>query len=54
MADGCHTRESTLGIKQNMEAVMRAAIAGLSSAEMQVGLKKQAVDAPYAALQAGR
>ncbi len=51
MADGCHTHEVTLGIKQNTEAVLRASILGLSSAEMQVGLKKQAVDSAYAALQ---
>src|SRR5947208_3533620 len=52
IADGCHTHETAIGIKQNTEAVIRAAIAGLGTAEMQVGLKKQAVDDAYTALQA--
>jgi hypothetical protein len=52
IADGCHTCEAAIGIKQNTEASIRAAIAALSSAELQVGLKKQAVDAAYTALQA--
>lgn len=52
MADGCHTHELTLGIKQNTETVLRASILGVSSAEMQVGLKKKDVDDAYTALQA--
>jgi hypothetical protein len=49
MADGCHTLEVTIGIKQNTEAVIRTAIGVLSTAELQVGLKKQAVDDTHTA-----
>lgn len=52
IADGCHTHEATLGILQNTEAVIRAAITALSSAETQAGVRKNAVGAAYAALQA--
>lgn len=52
MADGCHTHETTIGILRNTEAVMRAAIAALSTAETQLGLKKSAVSTAYDALQA--
>ena len=52
IADGCHTYEAALGIKQNTEAVIRAAISGLATAELQVGLKKQAVDDASTALKA--
>ena len=52
IADGCHTYEVAIGIKQNNEAAIRAAIAALTTAELQVGLKKQAVDAASTALQA--
>lgn len=51
MADGCHTHEGTIGILQNTEAAMRAAITALSNAETQAGLKKTAVSAAYDALQ---
>jgi hypothetical protein len=52
MADGCHLHEVAIGIKQNTEAVMRAAITGLADAETQAGLKKQAVAQKYDLLQA--
>jgi hypothetical protein len=51
MADGCNQFEVILGIKQNMEAVMRAAINGLSLAETDLGLKKQATANAYVVLQ---
>lgn len=51
IADGCHTHEVAIGIKQNTEAAIRASITALSAAELQVGLKKQAVDNAYTALQ---
>lgn len=50
MADGCNEHEATIGILQNTEAAMRAAITGLSNAETQVGLKKNAVSTAYATL----
>jgi len=40
MADGCAAHEATIGILQNTEAVLRAVIAALSTAETQLGLKK--------------
>ena len=52
IADGCHTYEAAIGIKQNTEAAIRAAISSLSGAELQIGLKKHAVDDAYTALQA--
>ena len=52
IADGCHQHEVAIGIKQNTEAVIRAAIAALSAAETDVGLKKQATANAYAALAA--
>jgi len=52
MADGCHTHEATIGILHNTEAAIRAAIATLSNAETQLGLKKTAVGMAYDALQA--
>jgi hypothetical protein len=52
MADGCHTHEATIGILQNTEAVLRAAITALSNAETQAGVKKTAVSTAYDALQA--
>lgn len=52
MADGCHTHEAAIGILQNTEAALRAAITALSNAETQAGLKKTAVSAAYDALQA--
>lgn len=50
LADGCHNHEVALGIKQNTEAVIRAAIAPLAQAELQVGLKKAAVSGAYGVL----
>lgn len=52
MADGCHTHEATIGILQNTEAAVRAAITALSNAETQAGLKKNAVSTAYDTLQA--
>jgi hypothetical protein len=52
LADGCHLHEATIGILHNTEAVIRAAIAGLGTAEFQLGLKKKAVDDAFAANQA--
>lgn len=49
LADGCHTYETPIGIKQNTEAVIRAAITALTGAELQVGLKKAAVGAAQTA-----
>ena len=37
LADGCHDLEVTIGIKQNTEAVMRAAITGLTDASLALG-----------------
>lgn len=47
IADGCHTHEVSIGIKQNTEAAIRAAIAALSTAEGTVDTRKAAVDAAY-------
>jgi len=52
IADGCHTHEVSLGIKQNMESVIRAAILGLETAESDVGTKKLAVSSAYDGVQA--
>lgn len=52
MADGCHTHEATIGILQNTEAAMRAAITALSNAETAAGFKKTELAAAYAALEA--
>ncbi len=52
IADGCHQHEVPIGIKQNTEAVIRAAITGLAQSELQAGLKKAAVSDAYDALQA--
>jgi hypothetical protein len=51
MADGCFLHEATIGILQNTEATVRAAITALSNAETQTGLKKAAVSTAYTALQ---
>ena len=37
LADGCHLHEVTLGIKQQTEAVMRAALLGIQTALMGLG-----------------
>lgn len=52
MADGCHTHEATIGILQNTEAVIRAAITALSNAETTAGFKKTELANAYAALDA--
>ncbi len=51
MADGCHTHEATIGIKQNDEAAIRASIAVVEQKVFVAGQKKAAVDAAYTALQ---
>ena len=51
MADGCHTYEAAIGILQNTETTIRAAIAGLSGAETDLGVKKNVVSTAYDALQ---
>ena len=51
IADGCHTHEVSIGIAQNTEVKIRAAITALGGAELQVGLKKKAVDDAYKDLQ---
>ncbi len=40
MSDGCHTHEVALSIKQNTEAVMRAAGLAMKNAQMDVGAAK--------------
>ena len=52
LADGCHVYEAPLGIKQNKEADIRANIAALQGAALQVGLKKKAVDDAYTVITA--
>ena len=50
IADGCHTYEATIGIKQNMEAPIRFAMAELKDAEQDVGKKKKTLDDTNTAL----
>lgn len=50
MADGCQVHEASIGILQNTEAALRAAITALSNAETQAGFKKTELAAAYAAL----
>ncbi len=52
MADGCATYEGAIGILQNTEAAMRAAITALSTTETQLGFKKTELSAANAALEA--
>jgi hypothetical protein len=52
MADGCHTHEATIGILQNTEAAIRAAITALSGAETTAGFKKTELANAYTALDA--
>ncbi len=52
IADGCNTHETAIGIKQNTEAAIRAALAVLDAAQYQLGQKRAAVDAGYGAMQA--
>jgi len=51
MADGCHTHEATIGILQNTEAAIRAAITALSGAETTAGFKKTELANAYTALE---
>jgi hypothetical protein len=50
MADGCHTHEVSMGIKQNTEVVMRAAILTLKNAQLDLGAAKAAVGSTSEAL----
>ncbi|MBK8039879.1 MAG: fibronectin type III domain-containing protein [Verrucomicrobiaceae bacterium] len=52
IADGCHTHEATIGILQNTEATIRAAITTLSNAETTAGFKKTELANAFAALDA--
>ena len=57
LADGCHLHEVAVGIKQNTEAVIRAAIAGTTAAKLALGGARTALtgllDAKQAADAAG-
>lgn len=50
IADGCHTHEVSIGIKQNTESAIRLTITGLAQSELQVGLKKAALSDAFATL----
>lgn len=52
LADGCHLHEVTLGIKQQTEAVMRAALAAANTATMALGAANVLVGQRYDTLQA--
>ena len=52
ISDGCHQHEVSIGIKQNTEVAIRAAIAGLSQSELLVGVKKLEASNAYGALEA--
>lgn len=52
IADGCHTHEVSIGILQNKEAAIRAAITALSNAQTDAEIKKTGVSLAYDALQA--
>lgn len=52
LADGCHTHEVAIGIKQNTEAVIRAAVTALDNAKLARGNAEQLVDQKIAAHQA--
>ena len=52
LADGCHTHEVAIGIKQNTEAAIRANITALAQAELNVGMKKQSLSDAFSALDA--
>lgn len=49
IADGCHTHEVGIGIQQNKETVIRAALNALAAAETDAGLKKAAVATAHTA-----
>lgn len=52
LADGCHDLETAIGIKQNTETVLRAALAGVATARGTEGIKRGLVDTAYDVLQA--
>ena len=43
LADGCHIHEVTIGIKQNTEASIRAAIDGATAAKLALGTARKAL-----------
>lgn len=49
LADGCHLHEVAIGIKQNTEAVIRAAITALSQQKQLLGTARASLDALIAA-----
>ena len=51
LADGCHLHEVAIGIKQNTEAVMRAAITATNTALQAVGAASGLVDGKFDMLQ---
>ncbi|MBI5775512.1 MAG: fibronectin type III domain-containing protein [Verrucomicrobia bacterium] len=51
LADGCNLHETTIGILQNKEAVIRAAITALRNAESEFGTAKDARQDAFEALQ---
>jgi hypothetical protein len=52
LADGGHLHEVAIGIKQNTEAVLRAAIAATNGSKLALGAANTAVDQKYDLLQA--
>ncbi|MDZ4401160.1 hypothetical protein [Prosthecobacter sp.] len=50
LADGAHDHEVTVGIKQNTEAVLRAALGAAVAAKQLHGAKNALVDEKYATL----
>lgn len=50
MADGCHDHEVAVGIKQNTETVMRAAITAMKSAKLDLANLKMAINTKSAAV----
>lgn len=51
IADGCHLHEVVIDIKQNTEAVIRAAITGVTNAKLALGGARQALTTLYETLQ---
>ena len=42
MADGLHTHEVAVGVKQNLETVLRAALAAANTAELNTPTRRRA------------
>ena len=51
LANGCRMHEATIGIRQNTEAALRAALATMEAADLDVGMKRLAVSAAYSAVE---